>query len=162
MRAPHYSEKLSQRNTPLQGTRPRENALLMGESLSVSLLQWYPAAPYVTIQSNTNRALIPMPVLRFLASLFLLVAVITLAADATPPLSGSGPFAPTSLAKHWEDIAPATLASAKARIETASSLGWNFVVQPLISMPTFLLFGLLGLLAGYAGRRRRKVNIYIN
>ena len=104
-----------------------------------------------------------MPVLRFLASLFLLVAVITLAADITPRLSGAGAFTPTSLAKHWADIAPATLASAKAHIGSATAPAvWDFIIQPLISMPTFLLFGVLGVLSGYAGRRRHKVNIYIN
>jgi hypothetical protein len=104
-----------------------------------------------------------MTVLRFLASLFLLVAVIALASDATPPLSGVGPFKATSIAKHWGDISPASLAAAKTTVSDATfPWVWDYMLAPLLALPTFLMFGLLALAAGYAGRRRHKVNIYVN
>ena len=44
-----------------------------------------------------------MPVLRFLTSLFALVALVALVADATPALSGTGPFESTTLAGYVSD-----------------------------------------------------------
>jgi hypothetical protein len=39
---------------------------------------------------------------------------------------------------------------------------WDGVIWPVLSVPTFLLFGLLAMWCGYAGRRRHKVNIFVN
>ena len=104
-----------------------------------------------------------MPVLRFIASLFFLVAVIALVADATKPLSGLGPFAATPVAKHITDFAPATLQAAKGAISSATAPWvWDYGIAGILRIPTFVLFGVLGLIAGYAGRRRRRVNIYAN
>ena len=55
-----------------------------------------------------------MPVLRFLTSLFALVALVALVADATPALSGAGPFESTTLAGYWQELAPASLAAARS------------------------------------------------
>ena len=52
-----------------------------------------------------------MPVLRFLTSLFALVAVVALVADATPALYGAKPFAMTTVIGYWQQLAPASLAS---------------------------------------------------
>ncbi len=47
-----------------------------------------------------------MAVLRFLASLFALIAVVALVTDATPALSGTGPFKATSVIGYWRELAP--------------------------------------------------------
>ncbi len=104
-----------------------------------------------------------MPVLRFISSLLLLIAVIALVADATRPIIGAGPFTPTPLGKHIGDFAPATLQAAKASISRATAPWvWESVVANLLRVPTFVLFGALGVIAGYAGRHRRRVNVFIN
>jgi hypothetical protein len=101
-----------------------------------------------------------MAVLRFLASLFMLVAVVALVADATVPLSGAGPFKATSFAKHWADIAPVTYKAAQTAVSNrAAPWVWDPLILSIISLPTFVLFGLLALLAGYGGRRRASISI---
>ena len=104
-----------------------------------------------------------MAVFRFLASLFLLIAVVALVADATPTGQGAHSFAATSLDKHWSDLAPISLEGAKAGISRATfPWVWHSLIAPVLSVPTFLMFGVLGVLCGYLGRRRHRVDIYIN
>lgn len=104
-----------------------------------------------------------MAVLRFLASLFLLVAVVAFVADVTGPLTGAAPFAATSLGRHWQEFAPSTYVAAREAISKGPApWAWSIVVSSIIAVPTFILFAALGLVAGYAGRRRRRINIYVN
>jgi hypothetical protein len=101
--------------------------------------------------------------LRFLAGLFLLAAAIVLATDATRPLNGTAPFVPTPMARHWADTAPRSLAAAKAAVvQRAGNFAWDGVVAQVLRVPTFAFLGGLGVLCGYLGRRRRKVDIYVN
>lgn len=104
-----------------------------------------------------------MAVLRFFAGLFLLVAVIALVSDLTPWLGGNKPLAATSFAKHWADMAPATLKAAQAAV--TRSLGawvWDIFIATPIRLPTWLLFGLLASVCGWLGRRRRRVDVFVN
>jgi hypothetical protein len=104
-----------------------------------------------------------MAVFRFLASLFLLIAVIALVSDATPWSYGAGPLKSTSLAEHWAAISPTSLEGAKTAVmHRTLPFVWSGILAPVLSVPTFLMFGLLGVACGYAGRRRHKVNIYVN
>lgn len=101
--------------------------------------------------------------LRFLAYLLLLVAVVALVADVTPALNGVSAFRATPFAEHIAELAPQSLAAAeKAVSETAPSWVWHYGVGALISLPTFLLFGVAGGWAAYAGRRRRQIDIFAN
>jgi hypothetical protein len=104
-----------------------------------------------------------MAVFRFLSALFLLVAIIALVADATPLLDGGRAFTATAFRAHWADLAPTSLAAAKAAV-THSSMPWVWdpVIARVIDQPTFALFGALALVTGYAGRRRQRINIYVN
>lgn len=104
-----------------------------------------------------------MAVFRFLTSLFLLIAVIALVSDATPALNGTGDFAPTAIGRHIGEISPSTLEGAKTGI-AASVVPWlwDAAIAPLLATPTFVLFGVLALAAGYLGRRRHKINIFVN
>lgn len=102
-------------------------------------------------------------VLRFIAAVLLLIAVVAFVADLTRPLSGGGRFVPTTIARQWQTFAPASMQAAKAAVGRRSHpLVWDLVIWPTISTPLSLLFGGLALAAGYAGRRRNKVNIYTN
>lgn len=104
-----------------------------------------------------------MAVLRFLASLFLLVAVVALVADTTRSLNAAKPFAASTVQQHWAEVAPNSLASAKAGLNRAAGPRlWDSFLGPVLSVPTFVLFGLFSLVAGYLGRRRRRVDVFMN
>ncbi|MCC7253661.1 hypothetical protein [Hyphomicrobium sp.] len=103
-----------------------------------------------------------MAVFRFLSAVFLLVATIALVVDATPPLYGVGPFVATSLSDQWKELAPNSFEAASAAVSGASPWIWDSLLAPLLGLPTFVAFGALALLSGYAGRRRKAVRIFIN
>jgi hypothetical protein len=104
-----------------------------------------------------------MAVLRFLANMFLLVAIVAFAADVTPALNGAGPFKVTALANHWHQLAPTTLARARDVIlQSQAPFLWSYAIGPLTALPSFVVFGLLSALTGYFGRHRHKVEIFVN
>ncbi len=104
-----------------------------------------------------------MAALRFLAALFAIVALVSLAVDATPTLTSSAPFSPRSVAAQWQAIAPKTFAGARESVSsTLSPSVWNLMESSLLAIPSFAMFGLLAALCGYLGRRRRRVEIFVN
>lgn len=104
-----------------------------------------------------------MAVLRFLASLFLLIAVVALVSDFTRAATRGETFVASSIASHWGAVAPGSLQSAKTVVSRATHpLVWNPLVTSVIEMPAFVLFGGLGLLCGIAGRRRERLNVFVN
>ena len=104
-----------------------------------------------------------MSVLRLLAGLFLLIAVVAFLADATPWLNGTTGFEATSLATHWKDVAPASLERAQASVvRNAPDWVWSPLITSLLGLPTFLLFGVLAALAGFLGRHRKRIDIFAN
>lgn len=104
-----------------------------------------------------------MNVLRFVATLCLLVAVIALISDMTPAWSGSGKVTLSALEAHWKQVTPATFQSLEQSISGGrGGWLWSYIIAPLISVPTCILFAVLAALAGYAGRRRTRVKIYAN
>jgi hypothetical protein len=106
---------------------------------------------------------IGLPALRFLAFVCLLVAAIALVSDATPELEGYGRFEPTLFVEHWRSIAPNSVASAQQAVSNSTHpMIWNLGIAPLINLPTYLIFGALGVLAAMAGRRREKLNVFVN
>jgi hypothetical protein len=99
---------------------------------------------------------------RFLAGTFLLIAVIAAVYDGTRSLA-AGSLAMTSLLEHWSRIAPGLLASAQSGVGRAlHPLVWNLGVSKLLAVPVCAVFAALGLLCAYAGRRRRRVNVFAN
>jgi len=104
-----------------------------------------------------------MPVLRFLTSVFALVAVVALVADATPVLYGAKQFTATTVIGYWQELAPTSLAAARTAI-SASTFPWVWdpVVLSVINLPTPVLFGLLALVCGFLGRRREEMKVHIN
>ena len=100
---------------------------------------------------------------RFLAALFALIALIAFVADATPWLNGTGPFAATALETLWGRLSPNTLKGAQDAINAAASpAAWTGLKAVVLDRPTWGVFGTLALLAGLIGRRRRRVNVYVN
>jgi hypothetical protein len=103
-----------------------------------------------------------MPALRFLGALFLLLAVVILVADLTNTRGSAAGGAFVSLAKHWVAIAPGSLAASQRSVQAISPVLWDPVARSLLSFPAWALFAATGALLAYAGRRRRRVNIYTN
>lgn len=101
------------------------------------------------------------PAMRFLAYVFLIVAAISLVADISPMLSGAGPFASVTLAEHWRGVAPSSLQQA---LKASQDMQWGIpgFVRMMLDTPTYLLFGGIGGLCAYAGRRRARINVFAN
>jgi hypothetical protein len=100
--------------------------------------------------------------LRFLAACLLLVAVIAAVDDITRSRSEGRPVA-TATFDHWANLAPATFNNAKATVQRSTHPAvWDYGVRGVLRLPTWALFGIIGLVLAYAGRRRRRVNIYAN
>ena len=103
-----------------------------------------------------------MAILRFIAAAFLLVAVIALVQDGTRTMAGQG-VVTTSVGEYWARTAPNTLKAAQAAVQRYShAIVWNVLIAPILRIPGWMLLGALGLLLAFAGRRRRRVNIYAN
>ena len=106
---------------------------------------------------------IGLPALRFLAFVFILVATIALVADLTPMLDGFGSFQSTRFVEHWRELAPKSVAASQKAVSDATHpVIWNLVISSIIHLPTFVLFGLFGLAASFAGRRREPINVFVN
>jgi len=103
-----------------------------------------------------------MAVFRFLAAVFLLVATIALVVDATPAFYGAGPFEATSLSAQWQELAPNSFEAARKSVSDLSAWLWDGMIAPVLDVPTFVAFGALAFLSGYAGRRRKTVRIFVN
>lgn len=103
-----------------------------------------------------------MAALRFVSLLLLVIAMVVLATDLTRArLLGDGFWVP--MLRHWSDVAPASLAAARAAVQAkAHPLVWDWTIAPLLQLPAWLVFGLLGILAGIVGRRRHRINIFVN
>ncbi len=104
-----------------------------------------------------------MIVLRFVAGLCLIAALIAFVTDYSRPRGPSGTFRPTSLERMWLEAAPKSLIAVRQTVsQTVSPLVWTSVFGSVLQLPTFLAFGAAGGLLGYLGRRRSRVNIYVN
>jgi len=100
--------------------------------------------------------------LRVLAAIFLLIAVIAGVYDATRSLAADR-LVMASLLEHWSNIAPSLLAAAQGAVRrSASPLVWDQGIAKLLQLPAWSVFAGPGLLLAYAGRRRRRVNVFAN
>jgi hypothetical protein len=100
--------------------------------------------------------------LRFLAGVFLLIAVIFAVNDATR-LAGPDRTSAVTVHQTWSAVSPNSLNAAQHAVQnTTHTAVWNWGVLWLLQLPAWTLFGLLGLILAFLGRRRRRVNIYAN
>ncbi|WP_072372606.1 hypothetical protein [Hyphomicrobium sp. NDB2Meth4] len=104
-----------------------------------------------------------MASLRFLASLFALIAIVALVADLTPMLIGTGTFQAHSVINYWSELAPASLIATRDSINAMTfPWVWNPMLLSVLSAPMSLLFGSLAIVCGYFGRRRVQMKLHIN
>ncbi len=122
-----------------------------------------------------------MLVLRFIGALFLLLAVIALAADLSGPVPhasgarGAGArdviiyhdarekTAFTSLYQLWQMLAPVSLQAVRKSVETkVHPMLWNPIIRSVLEVPAFISLGLLAFGFLHLGRPRRRVEIFEN
>jgi hypothetical protein len=104
-----------------------------------------------------------MAVLRFLASLFALIAVLAFVTDATPALIGTGAFKANSVVGYWRELAPSTLITVRAAITRATfPWVWESMIASVLNLPASVLFGALAVVCGYFGRRHESMKLHIN
>jgi hypothetical protein len=97
---------------------------------------------------------------RIIAGLLLLIAMLAIVTDVTRS-NAAHTVVITPLLDTWRGLAPQSLAAAQASARRVPLL-WDYALRPLLLIPTWALFGVLGLLFAYLGRRRYKVNIFAN
>ena len=99
--------------------------------------------------------------LRFLAGVVLLVAVIFAVTDATRSAAGQA----TTVTVHhaWQAVSPHSLTAAQGAVQRYTHPAvWTWGVLKILQLPAWALFGLVGLILAFLGRRRRHVNVYAN
>lgn len=97
------------------------------------------------------------PILRLIAAVFLLAAIIAAVANVT---LGQGAV---STATYWQQLAPQSYANAgRVVAATLGAWAWDPVMSTLLGLPAYVLFAILSLAAGIAGRRRRRVEVFLN
>lgn len=118
------------------------------------------AALVVAIVNPDTR---PRTMLRFLAALFALFALIAFAADISrPPVDGES-LGATSLLQHLEMLAPSFVTTLQRSIgQGISPLLWNPILTSVLSLPAWVVFTLLAVASGFLGRPRRRVRIFAN
>ena len=100
--------------------------------------------------------------LRFLAGVLFVIAVLAAVYDGTRSMAAHE-LVTTSLFEHWSKLAPSLFIAAQNAVQRYSHpMVWEVGVRRLLLMPTWLVFALLGLVFAYAGRRRRRVNVFAN
>jgi len=103
------------------------------------------------------------PALRFLGAILLLAAVIALTSDLTRWQTVGNWWHFDSLGYHIATLAPQTLKSVGAAISRATHPWlWDPILTSLLAWPAWILFTALGALLIYAGRERKRINIFIN
>jgi hypothetical protein len=104
-----------------------------------------------------------MVALRFTAGVFLLSAVIAFVSEMTRWQLGiaGAPFTP--LVQQLSEAAPVTLAAIQRAVQTRiHPLAWDPIMKAVLSPPAWMVLFAIGLLLGYAGRRRPRVDVFTN
>jgi hypothetical protein len=104
-----------------------------------------------------------MLLLRIVGVWLLLLAMVAAVIDATKSLAGGGDWVTTPTLQQWASLSPETLAAARAAVETnVGSFFWDPVLTEILNTPTWALFGVLGILLYWLGRRRAPREVFIN
>jgi hypothetical protein len=119
--------------------------------------------PVGSRNTNTGALAVIKGLLRFLAGILLLVAVIAAVNDVTRSMLAAQRLPSVTTYEHWSRLAPSTLTLTRNAVQrNTHPLVWDPALVSVLQLPAWGLFGLLGVLAAYAGRRRREVNVFAN
>jgi hypothetical protein len=101
--------------------------------------------------------------LRLLGVWLLLVAMVAAVVDATKSLAGGGTWVVTPMGEQWQALSPSTLKGAQAAVEShVGPFLWNPVITTILGAPTWVVFGILGVLLYWLGQKRKPVEVFIN
>ena len=101
--------------------------------------------------------------LRVLARLLLLMAVVALVYDGTRTLAGGSGLVITSLAEHIHTVAPKAIEALRsAVVKVAPAAVWDTVLVRILKLPAWALLAALGLLLAWIGRKRQRVRVFVN
>ncbi len=104
-----------------------------------------------------------LTLLRIFGVWLLLLAMVAAVIDATKSLAGGGAWVVTPMGEQWQALSPETLQDAKAAIETnVSPFMWDPVMTTILHAPTWVVFGILGVLFYWLGQKRKPVEVFIN
>ena len=101
--------------------------------------------------------------LRIFGVWLLLLAMVAAVVDATKSLAGGGAWVVTPMAEQWQALNADSLAATKAWVST--NLGpfvWDPVMTTILHAPTWVVFGILGVLLYWLGQKRKPVEVFIN
>ena len=101
--------------------------------------------------------------LRIFGVWLLLLAMVAAVVDATKCLAGGGAWVVTPMGEQWQALSPETLRDVKAAIETnVGPFLWDPVMTTVLHAPTWVVFGILGVLLFWLGQKRKPVEVFIN
>ena len=102
-------------------------------------------------------------ILRMLGVILLLFAMVALVVDGTKTLAANGQLIVTPFGRQWLDFSPDSLLAAKRAVsENLHPLVWDPLIATLLLWPTWVIFGGLGILLYWIGRKRYVVELYAN
>jgi hypothetical protein len=99
---------------------------------------------------------------RVIARLLLIAAMLALVYDGTRTLAAGSGIIVTPLLDHLQTLAPQMLAWLKATLARLHPLAWDAGALRIMRMPSWLVIGALGFLLAWAGRKRHRVNVFVN
>jgi hypothetical protein len=101
--------------------------------------------------------------LRIIGVWFLLLAMVAAVIDATKSLAAGGAWVFTSLGQQWSSLNPDSLAAARTAVEThVGTFMWNPMITEILNTPTWVVFGILGVVLFWLGRKRAPAEVFIN
>ena len=102
-------------------------------------------------------------VLRMLARVLLLLAVVALIYDGTRTLAGGSGLVLTSFAEHVHTVLPTALETLRsAVVRYTRPFVWDTVLVRVLRLPAWLLLAVLGLVLAWIGRKRQRVRVFVN
>ena len=102
-------------------------------------------------------------ILRMTGVILLLFAMVAIVVDGTKTLAANGELVVTSFGQQWLEFNPDSLFAAKKAVEQQlHPLVWDPLIATLLLWPTWVIFGGLGILLYWVGRKRYRVELYAN
>ena len=104
-----------------------------------------------------------LTLIRLVGVWFLLLAMVAAAIDATKSLAGGGAWVVTPMGEQWKALNAQSLDAAKAWVTSnAGPYLWDPIITTILHAPTWVVFGILGVLLYWLGQKRKPVEVFIN
>ena len=104
-----------------------------------------------------------LTLIRLVGVWFLLLAMVAAVIDATKSLAGGGAWVVTPMGEQWKALNAQSLDAAKNWVQTnAGPYLWDPVIATILHAPTWVVFGIFGVLLYWLGQKRKPVEVFIN